>query len=130
MTRKLILRKKLFFIEGSNIPFSGSHEAYWDNGLLRESGDIKEGLKDGLWRSYFENGILFEVGFYKEGRANGHWKIYYPDGQLSADLHYRDDKLDGYCEYFHQDGSTEEVVLYSLDEPLKTLWMQQTDRCH
>ena len=119
--RKLLVMKGLYYLKGSNLPYSGLHETYWDNGVLKETGDIKEGLKQGLWRYFFANGILHEVGFYKQGRANGHWKIYYADGQISADLHYRDDRLDGYCEYFHQDGSSDEVVLNNLDERLKTL---------
>ena len=121
MDINLIKKNKLYYVEGETQPFSGYHEDYWDNGVLKETGDYKEGLKDGLWRCYFENGILFEVGLYKIGKVEGHWKVYFPDGQLSADLHFKDNKLDGYCEYYRDDGVSQEIVLYHNDQRIETL---------
>ena len=120
MDINIIKKNKLYYAEGETEPFSGYHEEYWESGVLKETGDYKDGLKEGLWRCYFENGILFEVGLYKSGKVEGHWKLYFPDGQLSADLHFRDGKLDGYCEYFRADGSSEEIILYRLDEKIET----------
>mgnify|MGYP002633082825 CR=1 FL=1 len=57
---------------------------YSDTITLKETGNLKNGLKDGIWETYYENGKLETVGNYTDGEKKGEWKVYFDNGKLAA----------------------------------------------
>lgn len=46
----------------------GAYENYFDNGLLSETGSLKNGRKNGIWKGFHENGKPFYLEKYLDGK--------------------------------------------------------------
>jgi antitoxin component YwqK of YwqJK toxin-antitoxin module len=55
---------------------------YFENGVVKDSGYYKEGLREGLWvhRSEASQGVW--TGMYRHGIRQYEWKYYNPSGKL------------------------------------------------
>jgi antitoxin component YwqK of YwqJK toxin-antitoxin module len=63
------------------------------NGVVKDSGYYKDGLRDGIWDEFYENGQLKASGYYYKGQKNSGWKYYTPQGKLSMLSEYHNGKL-------------------------------------
>ncbi|MGV8946365.1 MAG: toxin-antitoxin system YwqK family antitoxin [Lutibacter sp.] len=92
MKTKLIL---LFLALFCSLQISAQIEKkyYSNTTTLKETGNLKNGLKDGIWNTYYENGKLETVGNYTAGEKNGEWKVYFDTGQLAAVGNYTSTKF-------------------------------------
>ena len=61
---------------------AGKQEEYFDNGQLKYSVGLKNGVKHGQFREYYENGTLKIKGKYKNDHKEGAWKYYNENGDL------------------------------------------------
>ena len=57
---------------------------YSNTTTLKETGNLKKGLKEGIWETFYENGKLETVGNYTDGEKKGEWKVYFDNGQLAG----------------------------------------------
>ena len=62
--KNLVYREGLYYKQFSNSKFTGSIESYFDNGQLKNLGKIKNGKRQGLWKSYEKKGYLQSEGNY------------------------------------------------------------------
>ncbi len=46
---------------------NGSYDEFYANNNLKQQGNFKKGLKDGVWKSWDENGTLTQVSTWKNG---------------------------------------------------------------
>jgi hypothetical protein len=76
-----------------NISAQIEKKYYSNTTILKETGNLKNGLKDGIWETYYENGKLETVGNYAEGENKGEWKVYFDNGQLAAVGNYTSTKF-------------------------------------
>ncbi len=51
------------------------------NGKLKLEVELKDGLKDGRYRSYYPDGQLYVKGTFKNDKRAGKWKKYNPEGK-------------------------------------------------
>lgn len=58
------------------------YKEYYDNGNLKLSVEVKDGLKDGDFRYYHENGEIYIRGSFDNDQPNGKWKYYDESGEL------------------------------------------------
>ncbi len=84
-------------LEKDNIP----HKKYYNNGNLREEGQLKNGQGNGEWKYYYENGQLKSVGNYENGKKTGEWKYYLENGNLTELGKYENDKKVGEWKTYH-----------------------------
>ncbi len=61
---------------------AGKQEEYFENGQLKYSIGLKNGIKHGQFKEYYENGKLKIKGRYKNDQKEGTWKYYDEDGNL------------------------------------------------
>ena len=47
---------------------------YWSKGRIKEMGEYKAGVKNGLWCFYNEFGYMVEKGYYVDGNKEGVWR--------------------------------------------------------
>ena len=52
---------------------NGYVKNYYDNGVLQNEGNLKDGLPTGVWKFYDPYGKLNQVGEYTLGKRNGRW---------------------------------------------------------
>lgn len=59
-----------------------NHEEYYENGDLKLSVEVKDGLKNGDLKFYHENGEIYIKGEYEDDEPTGKWKYYDEEGEL------------------------------------------------
>lgn len=64
----------------------GLYMNYFDNGMVKDSGYYKEGLRDGVWMHRTAEGLW--KGAYKNGIRYNEWKMYNAAGKLSLIIFY------------------------------------------
>jgi antitoxin component YwqK of YwqJK toxin-antitoxin module len=78
-------------------PVPGTREGlaigYYPNGYLRDSGEFKNNLRTGAWKTWYETGQLESVGSYVNGNMQGDWTYYRNNGAKSTDETYVTGKL-------------------------------------
>ena len=63
--------------------YDGYFEEFYDHGLLRRRGIIRDGYRIGYWEYYHENGELKQAGAYGfNGKRIGLWEWYYENGEI------------------------------------------------
>ena len=114
--RKLIL----LFVVAFTIPISAQVEKiYFKDGVtLKETGNLKNGFKDGKWEEFYENGKLKTTGNYTNDERNGEWKIYFDNGQLAAVGNYTSTKFPtpGTWKFYTKEGVEQE---FNCPEPTR-----------
>ena len=66
------------------------HEEFYDNGNIRLSVELRNGLKHGTYKEYYENGELKIRGRYRNDLMDGTWKYYGENGKLTETRAYQD----------------------------------------
>jgi antitoxin component YwqK of YwqJK toxin-antitoxin module len=73
----------------------GYYKSFYLNNQLRESGEVKYGLKHNVWKNWYPDGKLKEVITYKKGRKNGYYELYNELGEIMAKGSFKNDLLHG-----------------------------------
>lgn len=64
----------------------------------------KNGLLDGPMKAYFDNGVIKETGNYTNDKRNGVFKKYYPSGKIQFIYRYKMDEYHGWQQTFDGKG--------------------------
>lgn len=75
----------------------GAHKFYWETGDLWREGNMKLGVKDGLWTTYHIGGQKSEQGRFDLGRRQGEWNFWYPEGERQEQRYYVAGAMAGHC---------------------------------
>ena len=59
-----------------------SSKEYYENGALKQIGNLSSYSKIGVWKTYFISGELKQTQEYADGKMTGTWKEYNQDGTL------------------------------------------------
>jgi len=73
-------RNGLFYMVNDNEPFTGEIISYV-SGRIEFEGEVKNGLKEGLWIYYYANGQKEMEGMYKDGLKEGTWSYWAENGE-------------------------------------------------
>lgn len=85
----LIMRDGLYYKKFTDVPFSGKVTG-------KKQGQLKIGIKEGLWNYYHDNGQLHEKGSYKKNIKDGNWVSYKETGELIYKGSYNQGIKEGY----------------------------------
>ena len=94
----------------------GYYKSFFFTNQLKESGEIRYGLKSKKWRYWYSNGLLREVITWKHGRKNGAYAIYNDLGKLMAKGNFKDDQLHGRFYTYDTYGNVSEKKKYRHGE--------------
>ncbi|MCO5236270.1 MAG: energy transducer TonB [Chitinophagaceae bacterium] len=78
----------------SNNETDGVYMGWHPNGLLSDSGVIRQQMRSGAWKTWYINGVLESAGAYADGAPDGEWRWYHPNGKPSTIEIYSNNKLD------------------------------------
>jgi antitoxin component YwqK of YwqJK toxin-antitoxin module len=67
---------------------AGRHDEYYENGQIKLTVGLKNGLKHGNFKEYYENGTLKVRGRYKDDMKTGKWSYYNDKGELMDEKEY------------------------------------------
>lgn len=67
----------------------GLYMNFFDNGLVKDSGNYQKGLREGYWIHRESPSSVIIAGSYRHGSKEQEWKIYSPEGRLQQIMVYR-----------------------------------------
>ena len=65
---------------------------YFPDGSIKDTGNYKNGLPEGLWIKWTDDKQYYWEGFYHHGLKNKEWKLYAANGKLVRIVSYREGK--------------------------------------
>jgi antitoxin component YwqK of YwqJK toxin-antitoxin module len=75
--------------ENTDAMADGLYMRFFENGMAKDSGYFKDGLRAGIWKSWGETGHLATLGKYEDSRRSGEWKFYDENGRLQYIRHFK-----------------------------------------
>jgi len=106
-------RNGIYYLTNSEKPFSGEVVAY-ANGRVEFEGDLKDGLREGIWVYYYPSGQKKAEGAYTYGLKEGTWTYWKDNGQQDVIEIYKMGKRLG------NDGNPEPETAKADSLPVKT----------
>lgn len=98
----------------------GYYKAFFFNNQLRESGQMRYGLRQGKWRYWYSNGNLREIISWKKGRKHGLYAIYNDQGKLMAKGRFKNNLLHGKFYTYDISGKISDTRRYRNGEEVKS----------
>lgn len=83
-----------------NGEMEGKRNVYFDNGVLAEQADYKNGLKNGLLKIYSQKQVLLQESTYKNDKLNGTTVYYDVNGNIEAKGIFKNNLKTGVWEYY------------------------------
>ena len=95
----------IYFIKGSDTPYTGKSYLMYENGQKQSEGNWKDGKQDGPITFWHENGQKWSEGNYKNGKPDGLWMGWHENGQKKSESNYKESKLvEGSKKYWNSKG--------------------------
>ncbi len=71
----------------------GPFANYFPDGTVKDSGNYKNGLPEGMWIKWTDERQFYWMGHYQHGRKNNEWKLYTSADKLIRIVFYRQGKF-------------------------------------
>ncbi len=110
----------------------GTYKMYFpDNESIYETGEIKNGLREGIWKTYYESthSVCYENN-YKEGKLSGMQKYYFESGQLFSFGEMNEGRREGEWSWFYDSGNISSTANFvnDLKEGKQIMWSETGDK--
>jgi hypothetical protein len=96
-------------------PITGEMRRY-NNGALKHSYLLKNGILDGITKTYYRNGTIKAIKTYKEGKLNGLSSENYENGNPKEEISYLNGKREGVTKQYYEDGGLQSQAVYKNDK--------------
>ena len=83
---------------------NGESIKYYKNGNIKMRGMMKDGKREGLWKSWYDNAFPWSETEFKEGIKNGKTVTWYENKQKRYEGFYTNDEESGHWTYWDQNG--------------------------
>ena len=102
---------------------------YYTGGYVKSSVNIRDGVKEGIYRMYDTTGHVIESKLYEKGeiiaegiidefgKEQGPWKFLYPDKSIKAEGNYKDGKRIGRWKFYYKGKILEQEGVYKNGLP-------------
>lgn len=78
---------------------------YPESGIIAESIEYIDNLKNGEFRKYFPEGSIMTEGTYVNNQLEGNFVLYFPNGKIQLEGKYNNGRQIGNWNYFDEDGN-------------------------
>ena len=90
---------------GAPKPYEGETQTTWHkNGKKEREGKIRNGKKEGLWKSWWPSGQERSEVHYKNGHRDGLETTWHRNGRKESEHHYKNGKRDGPATWWYDNG--------------------------
>jgi antitoxin component YwqK of YwqJK toxin-antitoxin module len=83
---------------------NGDHVERYKNGVIRIRGMMKDGKREGLWKSWYEDGKPWSETTFKAGIKNGKTTTWYENGNKRYEGEYSNDEESGNWTFWDESG--------------------------
>ncbi len=85
----------------------------YENGAVKMRGGMKDGKRDGLWKSFYENGTQWSESIFTAGIKNGKTTTWYENGNKRYEGFYTNDKESGKWTFWDESGKLVDTKTFS-----------------
>lgn len=78
---------------------------YYKSGQVYMEGPMKNGRREGEWKSYFPDGRTQSIGYYEAGERTGAATVYWYNGNLREQGFYKNSRHCGKWRYYDEQGN-------------------------
>lgn len=64
------------------------HTDYFQDGKVKEEGELHDGIKNGIWIEYYPNGKEKVKKYYDQGKKHGTFEYFKENGELDFKVNY------------------------------------------
>ena len=82
----------------------GESITFYKSGKVKFQGMMKNGKREGLWKSYYESGVKWSETTFSEGKKNGKTTTWFENSQMRYDGFYTNDVESGQWSYWDEQG--------------------------
>lgn len=93
---------------------NGEQIIYHKNGVIQIRGMMKNGRRDGVWKSWYANGLPWSETTFKDGIKNGKTTTWYDNGNKRYEGFFNNDKESGRWVFWKEDGTPLDSKNYNL----------------
>ena len=79
---QLFKNNNVYYKKNQSKPHTGPIFSLYPNGKKKNSGNLINGEKDGLWTEWYQNGKKKTEEYYKVGKADGIWVSWHENNKL------------------------------------------------
>ena len=83
---------------------NGEYIKHYKNGVIEMRGIMKDGKRDGVWKTWYESGLPWSETEFKDGKKTGKTTTWYDNGKKRYEGFYADDKETGKWVYWDETG--------------------------
>lgn len=87
-------------------------KTYYPSGQVKAEGNLKNGLKTGVWYSFYENGLPWSETEFKDGVRHGLSVSWYKNGQKRYEGYFKDGVETGKWTYWDENGNVIQEIEY------------------
>jgi antitoxin component YwqK of YwqJK toxin-antitoxin module len=87
-------------------------KTYYPSGQLKAEGNLKDGLKSGVWYSFYDNGMPWSETEFKEGVRHGSSASWYKNGQKRYEGQFTNGIESGKWTYWDEKGNLQQEIQY------------------
>lgn len=92
---------------------NGEYIKHYKNGVVEMQGMMKDGKRDGLWKSFYENGLPWSETTFLNGIRDGKTTTWYDNNQKRYEGFYTNDSESGYWSFWNEKGKMVNSVDYN-----------------
>lgn len=93
---------------------------YYEDGNLAKEGPVKDGQKDGEWKTYYRSGKIWNEGFYRDGKRSDTTIAYYENGNVRYVGVFTNGIKTGTWKLFKEDGELDKTQIYMNPDEVRT----------
>ena len=101
---ELEVREGIYYLRGSNIPFTDTYMTFHENGNKKKKIRFKDGKPNGIAITWNENGQKLRETNFKDGKDDGIVVQWHDNGQKKDEGNYKDGVMDGLWVWWHENG--------------------------
>lgn len=96
------------------IPNNGDYIKRYKNGVIEIQGQMKDGKRDGVWKSFYQNGAPWSETVFTGGQKNGATSSFYENGQKRYAGFFTNDKESGKWSFWDEQGNLVREMDYNV----------------
>lgn len=96
---------KLLGEQKDSVITNGEYVQFYKNGVIKMRGMMKDGKRDGLWKSFYENGSPWSETTFKDGKKEGKTTTWYENEKKRYEGYYKEDTESGKWIFWDEKGN-------------------------
>ena len=113
---QLFQKNNFYYKKNQSKPYTGPIFSLYPNGKKKNSGNLINGGKDGLWTEWYQNGKIKAEEYYKDGKADDIWVSWHENNKLKLKGTFKDGKANGLRTEWYQNGQKKEEGYFKNNE--------------